>query len=140
MTSSTLIVTEAPHRIDFDVFHGEDWYEPWQQLVDPVSGDPWDVTDVTIELFARPSFDHATRFVLLTSVASAGILKESAAEGLVAIFYSQANVEANLPLSPSPGWDAFIRLSFTDPALGAVKKLLSRGALNVLPAKDDPSA
>lgn len=136
-----MIVTERPHFCKMTVWHGETWYDPLPQLVDPISGEPFDVTDVTIELFIRPEPDHSTRFVLLTSVADAGIVKEDAEDGLIAIFYSQANVEANLPVytGRGQGWGHFMRLSFTDADLGAVKKLLWTGPCVVLPARDDPT-
>lgn len=134
--ASSLIVTEKPYWCRVQVWHGEHWYDPIPQWVDPVSGDPWDLTSVTLELIARPSANHATRLVLLTSTGSAGILKENAAQGLSAISYSQANVEANLPITNKHGWEQFLRASFTDPDIGAIKRILWEGPLIVHPAKD----
>lgn len=131
----SLIVTERPYLCDIKIWHGEDWYDPLPELESPITGDPYDLTSVTLELFARPAFDHTTRFVLLSSF-SGGIIKEDAANGLAAIFYSKANVEANLPASGQDGWRQFFRLSFTDAELGSVKKLLWTGKLSVFPAED----
>ena len=140
---STIIRTEHPASCLMKVWHGEDWYDAIPQMVDPSTGAPWNLSGVTLELFIRPSFNHATRFVLLTSVGSAGIDIEDAAFGLAAIHYSQANVEANLPLTTQPadshiGWEHFLRASFTDPDAGSVKLHIWTGRCFVLPARDDP--
>lgn len=144
------IVTEAPWDCSITVHHGEDWYDSFR-LVDPSTGtidpdtgmidpdtcDPFNLTSVTLQLVVRPWLNHSTRFVLLTTVASAGIVKVDAADGKAAIFYSQANVEANLPLhTNTSGWEQFLRVLFTDPDFGAVKKLLWKGRMFVLPARD----
>lgn len=136
----TVIVTERPHECIIRVWHGEDWYDPLPQLVDPVNGDPYDLTGVTVELFARPSFDHATLFRLLTSVAEDGILMDDPALGFISIFLPQATVEEKLPIIQAPqGWRQFMRLTFDGGDLGTVKKHLWTGPLIVYPAKDDPT-
>lgn len=133
--SSDLLVSEEPWPLDFTVHHGEDWYEPLPQMRNPVNGAPFNITSVTFTLFARPSLNHATRFALLTTTASAGMIKANAALGLLDIFYERTDVEANLPLSHANPWEQFILMNFTDPDLGAVEKLFSVGSLFVMPAK-----
>jgi len=131
-----IILTESPYAARLKVYHGETWYDPLPQLVDPVSGDPWDISGVTIEFILRPSAAHNTRFAVLSTSAS-GIIKESAINGLAAVYWPQANVEANLPLSNTAGnWWHMQRLTWVDPALGSVRKILAEGPLFVLPARD----
>lgn len=136
MSDNGWILTERPHVCNIKVWHGEDWVDPLPQLIDPVTGEPFDVTNVHFELFARPSLDHATRFALLASDSNNQILKDNAAEGLITIFYPQSDVEANLILSPTEGWRQFLRMTFDDDDLGEVTKILWTGKLIVLPAKD----
>jgi hypothetical protein len=103
--AGTLIVTERPHWCRATVWHGEDWYDAWPQLVHPVTGE--------------------------------GILKETPASGLVSIFVTLEQVEAELPLTNGVEWQQFCRITFDDTQLGGdLRKLLWTGPLIVLPAKD----
>jgi hypothetical protein len=132
-----VIVTESAYAARLTVYHGETWYDPLPQLVDPVSGDPFDLTDVTIEFILRPSAQHTTRFALLRSGGS-GIVKESAINGLAAVVWPQTSVETYLPLSPSAGnWWHMQRLTWIDPVYGSIKKILAEGPLFVRPARDN---
>lgn len=131
-----LIQTEGPRRWDFDVWHGEDWLDPLPPMTHPVTGNPMDLTGVTLQLYARPAFNHATRFILLTTVGSAGLIMDAGPLGLVTIFYPLASVEANLPLTlTSAPWKVFIRALYTDVQFGSVTKILSTGDLRVYPAR-----
>lgn len=53
---SDMLVSEAPWPIDFTVHHAEDWYEPLPQMLDPVTGDPFNITNITFTLIARPGW------------------------------------------------------------------------------------
>lgn len=135
----TNIKTEEPHECDIHVWHGEDWFDALPQLVDPMSGVPYDVTGVVFNLFMRPSLNHTTRFVpVLTSAAEAGIIIDDAAEGLISIFLAQADVEAGLPITRGDSyWEQFLRMQFHDDDLDEdVKKILWTGKLFVHPARD----
>ncbi len=139
ITRGTVIVTETPHAARTTVYHGETWYDPLPQLVDPNSGDPWDITDVTIEFILRPSAAHTTRFALLSSAGS-GIIKEDAVNGLAAVFWPQSSVEVFLPLSlTGANWWHMQRLTWVDPVLGSMRKILAEGPLFVMPARDAAS-
>lgn len=136
----TTIITERPLDCTLTIYHGEDWYDPVPQLVDPRDGTPVDVTDILFELFCRPSLDHATRFLLATSAGSAGIIKEDATNGLIAFFKPQAEIEAALPTSSRSGWRQFLRMTANDVILGDVSKHVWLGPLIVIPARDAPTA
>jgi len=130
-----VIRTESPYKARLTVYYGETWYDPLPQLVDTLNGNPWDITDVFIEFILRPSAAYPKRFVILSSDGR-GIVKESAVNGLAAVFWSQAFVEQNLPLSSTNGWWHMQRLSWIDPVYGSIKKILAEGPLFVLPARD----
>jgi hypothetical protein len=140
----TTIFTEGVYDSLLRIYHGEDMVIALPRFVDPLtvvpndpeSGTPWDITGVTIELTIRPSFNHATRFQLLTTAASAGIIKEDAPNGLAIIKLAQATVEANIPISPHEGWDQFMTLTWTDVTLGALTKMYARGPCYVYPGRD----
>lgn len=132
----TSIFTEQPHRSIFTIYHGEDLSETLPQFLNQFTGDPFDFTNVDIDWIARPSFNHATRFLRLTSVGSNGIYKDDADDGLISFFYPQAAVEAALPASGPDGWDQFMRFTFTDGFLGEVTRIFSIGPLYVFPARD----
>lgn len=132
----SVLITESPYRARLTVYHGETWYDPLPQMVDPVSGDPFDLSSVTIEFILRPSAQHPTRFALLSS-ATTGIVIENAANGLAAVFWPQSSVQANLPLSENAAhWWHMQRLSWTDPVYGSIRKILAEGPLLVRPARD----
>lgn len=135
----TIHITEEPADVDQWIWHGEDYYEPVFQFVDPLTGDPWDITGVSFEWYARPSFDYTTLLLRLTSALSpGGILIDDAATGLISFFKSKEAIEAALPISSNPtGWRQFLRASWSDPELGTVEKLIWTGALTVHPARDD---
>lgn len=126
--------TEGPWEADVYVWHGEDWYDPLE-IVD-INGNPFNLAGCTLEWFARPAFDHSTRLVRLYSPAG-GIIIENAALGLAAISYTKENVELNLPVNiDHRHWEQFLRLTFTDPDLGAIDRHLFLGKLFVMPAKE----
>ena len=139
-----IIQTEGIYESVLRIYHGEDmvialpaFVDPTTTVAgDPTSGTPVDITGVTIELTIRPSFDHATRFQLLTTAGSAGIIKEDPTMGMAIIKLAQATVEANIPISPSQGWAQFMTLGWTDPIMGALTKMFARGPCYVYPAKD----
>ena len=139
-----IIQTEGIYESTLRIYHGEDmvialpvFVDPRTTVAgDPSSGTPFDLTGVTLELTIRPSFDHATRFQLLTSAGSAGIIKEAPTQGLAIIQLAQATVEANIPISPSQGWAQFMTLAWTDDALGPLTKMFARGPCYVYPAND----
>lgn len=135
----TTIVTERPHDCTIKVWHGEDWFDAIPQLVDPVTGEPYDVTDVLFELVVRPSFDHDTRLVLISSAGASGsrIIKQTPALGLINIFMPKARVEAELPVTNSHGWQQFLRMTWVDAELGSMRKHLWTGTIIVFPARDD---
>lgn len=145
---SVPILTESPHYCKIEVHHGEDWYDPLPRLVDPMTVDPddpesgesYDITSVALTLIIRPSFNHLTRFIVISTNPPSGtdyeIIKESPTGGLAAIFAPMEDVEELLPLSQTAGWRHFLRLSFTDPDLGPVTKILWKGPLIVFPARD----
>lgn len=127
--------TEGPWTVNVHIWHGEDWYDPLA-IVD-VNGDPLDLGGAVLEWFARPSLNHATRFSLLATQSGDGIIIEDAANGLAAFWYDQADVEANFPVNVgNTHWEQFLRLTFTDPDLVVVKRILFTGALYVHPARD----
>lgn len=125
--------TEGPWIVNVHIWHGEDWTEPLQ-IVD-FTGAPMNLAGSTLEWIARPSFAHDTRFVRLIS-GGTGISIEDASLGLASIFYEQADVEANLPISIADHWEQFFRLTFTDSYFGTVTKHLFTGKLFVYPARD----
>lgn len=137
---SSFLITERPFPCKITIWHGEDWYDAIPQLTLEDGTTPCDVTNVTFELFIRPTLKHTTRFVKLTSAGSAGILKEDPEIGFVSIFYPQASVEANLPLSNAHGWRQWMRMNFTDPDLGPIKKILWTGPMIVKPAREAPTS
>jgi len=133
--SSLIGGTEGPWIVNVHIWHGEDWYEPLY-IVD-INGEPFDLTGVTLEWFARPSLDHSTRFVHLSSGSDGGIIFEDAPLGLAAIFYQKEDVEANLPINiGGKHWQQFLRMTFDDPDLGFVERHLFLGELYVRPAKE----
>lgn len=130
------IVTERPHACDIRVWHGEDWFDAIPQFVNPVTGAPFSLAGKTLRLFMRPSLNHATQFGSTLSN-NAGILIDNAASGLASIFYAKSSVETNLPITTTAtAWEQFLRIDFTDPDLGAVKKLIWTGKLFIHPARD----
>jgi hypothetical protein len=131
------IVTERPRIWHFDVWRGEDWLDPLPPMVHDLETEtPIDLTNVTLEFYARPAFNHATRFILLTTVGSNGITKDAPKLGLATIFYPVASVEANLPITTTQApWECFMRALYTDPQFGAVQKHLSTGQFRVHPAR-----
>jgi hypothetical protein len=140
-----IIQTEGIYDSVLRIYHGEDMVIALPAFVasrttvagDPTSGDPFDITGVTIELVIRPSFDHTTRFMLLTSAGGTPtIIKEAPTLGMATIKVLQAAVESAIPISPSQGWAQFMTLSWTDGTLGALTKMLARGPCYVYPAKD----
>src|SRR5947207_13339340 len=139
-----IIQTEGIYDSVLRIYHGEDMVIALPAFVDPrttvagdpTSGDPFDITGVTIELTIRPSFEHTTRFQLLTTAGSAGIIKEAPTLGMAIIKLAQATVEANIPISPPQGWAQFMTLGWTDGTLGALTKMYARGPCYVYPAKD----
>lgn len=135
---TTLVRTEAPIPSILTIWHGEDWTEAFPQILNPLTGSALDVSAFTFELFCRPSFDHATRFLLATN--GAGITIEDGANGLISFFKEQAAIEAALPISNAFGWAQFLRMTFTDALFGAVTKIHSYGPLIVMPARDAPTA
>jgi hypothetical protein len=141
-----IIQTEGIYESVLRIYHGEDLVIALPQFVDPAtisadftSGTPFDITDVDIEIIIRPSFDHDTRFRLLTSVGANGIRKEMAAQGLAIIDLAQTAVESTIPVSPSQGWAQFMTLAWTDPVMGPLKKLYARGPCYVYPNNDLPT-
>lgn len=134
---TALLVTERPRIWHFDVWHGEDWLDPLPAITnDPEGEEPINLTNVTLQFYARPTFNHATRFILLTTVGSAGITKDAPLLGLATIFYARASVEANLPITTiAQPWECFMRALYTDAQFGAVEKVISVGKFRVHPAK-----
>lgn len=134
---TSLIVTEKPYWGRLTIYHGEDWQLPVPQITNPYDGSALDLTDITFELFCRPSLNHETLLLFATSIGEAGIVKENAAEGLIAFFKSQAAVEDALPVTTrDPGWAQFLRMTFDTPDFGLVTKHLWLGPLLVFPARD----
>lgn len=129
------IITERPYQALARVWHGEDWFDPIPQMVDPITKKPFDISDVLIEVIARPSPNHSTRFISLSSGSAGGVIKDDPVLGLASIFLAQVDVEADLPISPTTGWWHMQRLRFTDPELGDVIKILAEGPLIVYPAR-----
>jgi hypothetical protein len=144
--TSHLILTEGVYDSVLRIYHGEDLVIALPRFVDPTtvdpddptSGEPFNLTGVDFELTIRPSFDHTTRFQLLTSNPATGIYKESAAQGLAYIKLLQATVEANIPLSPPDGWRQFMTLSWTDTDISPtpLTKMFARGPCYVYPGRD----
>lgn len=146
MTDHT-IRTEKPHYCKIGVHHGEDWYDALPRLVDPTtidpddpsSGTPFDTTGMHFSLFIRPALDHLTRFVVISDEPPSGvdrrIIHEDDEQGLIAIFMPREDVEELLPISQTAGWRQFLLITFDDPDLGVVQKLLWKGPLLVFPAR-----
>lgn len=130
----TTIRTEEPHYCSIEINHEEDWYDAIPQMVHPVTGTPFDLADVTLELYIRPVYDHSVLVKKLTSASSAGILIESAAEGLASIYLPKDMVD-NLPIGE---WDQFLRMLFTNPPLvGTLVKTIWRGPILIKPGRVD---
>jgi hypothetical protein len=130
------IVTERPRIWHFDVWRGEDWLDPLPPMIHPLTESLIDLTNITLEFYARPSFNHATRFILLTTVSSNGIYKDAPTLGLATIFYPLASVESNLPITTTQApWECFMRALYTDPQFGPVQKHISTGQFRVHPAR-----
>lgn len=133
---SSLIVTEKPYHSTYTIYYGEDFAEALPRWINPFTDGPFDFTGVAIEWVARPSFNHTTRFVMLSI--GQGIVVDDAVDGLISIFYRQADVETNLPLSIGPyGWTQFMRFRWNDALLGSVTKIVALGPLFVFPSRDD---
>lgn len=104
MTDITLIGENKPITISRD----QDWNQPFW-LVDGTRA--FDLTSCTLELYIRPTFDHATQIRKLTSAGgSPEIIVDDAPKGAAHILVTAANVTSALPVSPSQGWAQFLRV------------------------------
>jgi hypothetical protein len=113
-------------RWDYHVFLEADWDDPLPQLLDEYD-DPWDLTGITLDLWVRPTWNHTTLFLHL-STGDGTIIVDNAASGLATIHVEQATMETNVP----PGrWQWFLVASD-----GSFYKELARGDFYAHPGRE----
>lgn len=128
MTEISLIGEYKPITISRD----QDWNQPFW-LVDGTR--PFDLTGCTVELFIRPTFDHATQIRKLTTAGgSPEIVVDDADKGAAHILVTAANVTSAIPVSPNAGWAQFLRVTTGS---GTIIEWW-RGPLHVLAGKVTP--
>lgn len=68
-----------------------------------------DLTDCTVEMHVRPTFDHATLIKLLSSD-TGEIVIDDATHGEISIVLPRADVVSDIPVSVNEGWSHFLRV------------------------------
>ena len=74
-----------------------------------------DLTDCTVEMHIRPTFDHATLIKLLSSD-TGEIIIDDAVHGAISIDMPRADVVTDVPVSINTGWSYFLRVIGVDDA------------------------
>lgn len=135
--STDVIRTERPHYCKVTIFQGEDWVDVIPQMIDPSTGDPFDLTGKNFDMYIRPTADFEDIILHLASTlfpnVAGKIVIEDAEQGLVLIHVDQAVVDA-LPLGE---WQQFLNISFTDDDYGYTTKTIWRGPCLILPDRVD---
>lgn len=131
----TIITTERPHYCRVKIWQYEDWYDAVPQMVD-AAGVPINLTAInaSFRINLRPSPDSTTTFLRVLEVGD-GITIENGPLGLISIFLPVADVNL-IPISfEGKHWWQNLRMTWTDPILGPVRKHLWEGPLYVYPAR-----
>lgn len=108
MTTATLV----GETMDIVISRDQDWNQPhW--LVEGTR--PFNLTGCTVELWIRPTFNHATLIRCLSSDEDADdgggeIIIDDATKGAFHIAATRSIVVANIPISPLAGWAQFLRV------------------------------
>ena len=108
MTILTQLVISPPFSImEIDLVWDADWDDAFRIIEN--DGSAVDLTDMTLEWYARPNFQHSTLLVKLNTGGSVGqrIVIDSAPEGFAYFNLSRANVQTLF----IPGdWEQFLLL------------------------------
>lgn len=128
---STTIITESPHWARLTIYKGEDLVEPVPQLVDGVSGEPFDLTGMGLHLYIRPTFDYETIIAYLSPTTSPpSIIVDDAENGLITLYLDRETRVEDLPIGR---FEQFLDLVFVDDDLGTLTKTIWRGPCLILP-------
>lgn len=106
------MATNLGEPLDITISRDQHWNQPhW--LVDGTR--PFNLTDCTVELWIRPTFNHATLIRTLSSDEDADdgggeIIIDSATKGAFHILVPRATIVANIPISPLAGWAQFLKV------------------------------
>lgn len=103
-SASGRVIDEAAITMRCDVARDCDWADPFPYLTDGM--DPLDLTGKTLNLIVRPSFDHTTELLEISSN-QGGISIDNAVMGLASIYVAQGTIEIALPIGE---WVHFARL------------------------------
>ncbi|WP_370193545.1 MULTISPECIES: hypothetical protein [Aurantimonas] len=129
---ATVIVQPPYTTATCEIVQDEDWYDPLPRFLD---GDtPTDLTDVTIEIFIRPVYDHSVLIKKL-STADGTIVVDDAVSGLASINVGRSTVISDIPVGK---WDHFCVQSIaetSDPDDGIRYQERFRGAMIVYPGR-----
>ncbi len=121
-----------PQECTITIYQGEDFAEAFCIMA---GTRPMDLTDKTVELIIRPSFDHPT---LIRAISSAGaspeITIDDAENGGCIIFISKDVVASDLPVSDTMPWAQFLRV--LDDTYGTYD-MIWRGPFYVKPGRDE---
>lgn len=135
--ASTTIITESPHWAKLTIYKGEDLIEEVPQFVDPISLEPFDLTDKDLHLYIRPLFDVAPIIKYMsTNDSPPTIIVEDAENGLVTLHLDRTADVDDLPIGV---WEQFLNMSFVDDDLGTLTKTIWRGPCIILPGNTTTS-
>lgn len=120
-------LVEAPFNLlDIDIPQDADWMDPFQIVM--ANDQPFDLTGVLLELYIRPTYNHATLLKKLTSAGSAGIVIDDARNGMAYFSVDRAVVTAEVPIG---AWNQFLVMT----EAGVTQTEIWRGSMRVHPGK-----
>jgi hypothetical protein len=120
-----MIADQHAAMVEFQIQQGSDWNDSFQILEATDAGNvPYPLTDCTIEMAIRPSYDHAAVIARL-STATGNLIIEDAAQGIVQIFVLGGTVASY----PAGRWTHVTRVLKAGEA-----RALAYGPVIILPA------
>ncbi|MEF2551982.1 hypothetical protein VQ042_11525 [Aurantimonas sp. A2-1-M11] len=128
----TVVVVQPPYTTaTCEIVQDEDWLDPLPRFLE--GDEPSDLTDVTIEIFIRPVYDHSVLIKKL-STEDGTIVIDDAAGGLASIYVERETVISDIPIGK---WDHFCVQSepFGTLAGGFLRRERFRGPLIVHPGR-----
>lgn len=124
--SKTEYLVEAPFNLlDIDIPQDADWNDPFQIVM--ADNEPLDISGVLLELYIRPTYNHATLLKKFTSAtSSSGIVIDDPTQGM-AYFSVDRTLVTEIPMGE---WDQFLVMTE-----GALQTELWRGSMRVHPGR-----